>query len=222
MRAWVERNRGYLATFIATLGAVGLLQWWSARPPGVEIVLVEPTVAPTETPVPTVTPAPTATAAPVAVFVSGEVRAPDVYYLSPGSRVVEAIEAAGGFTAEADPTIVNLAEPVSDGMHVHVPAAGTVPTPPPLSVAATAVPTAAPPASDGQQDDQAAQQAALININTATPEELDELPGIGPAIAQRIVDYRTANGPFATIEEIKLVSGIGDKLFEKIKALITV
>lgn len=210
MQAWFKRNRGHLVTFITSIGVVGLLQWWGTRPPGVEIQLIEPTAAPTATV------APTATPAPLAVFVSGEVTRPDVYYLPPSSRVGDAIAAAGGFTADADTVVVNRAEPVSDGMHVHVPPLGAAPTPPPLTGAA---PT---PGQAGSGGSGRTASAGLININTASAEELDQLPGIGPAIAQRIVDYREANGPFRSVEEIKLVSGIGDKLFEKIKDLITV
>jgi competence protein ComEA len=207
MGSWFERNRAHLATLIASVGIVGLLQWWVARPPGVEIRVIEPTLAPTAT----ITPSPTP--APIAVYVSGEVARPDVYLLAASSRVVDAISAAGGFTAGADQVVVNLAQPLSDGMHVHVPARGEAPTPAPLSQAAPA---------DSTASSQARTISGPININTASPEELDLLPGIGPAIAQRIVEYRTTNGPFRSIEEIKQVSGIGDKLFEKIRDLITV
>lgn len=210
MRAWFERNRGHLATFVASVGVVGLLQWWGTRPPGVEIQLIEPTRAPTATVAPTPTPAP------VAVFVSGEVAHPDVYLLAPSSRVADAIAAAGGFTGEADTVIVNRAEPVRDGMHVHVPPRGAAPTPGPLT---DANPRSRP---EGNGRESGPARAGPVNINTASAEELDQLPGIGPVIAQRIVEYRTTNGRFRSIDEIKLVSGIGDKLFEKIKDLITV
>ncbi|HBY99580.1 MAG TPA: hypothetical protein DEP84_37530 [Chloroflexi bacterium] len=210
MRAWFERNRGHLATFIASVGVVGLLQWWGAQRPGVELQLIEPT------PAPTVTMAPTTTPAPLAVFVSGEVAHPDVYFLPPDSRVEDALAAAGGLTAEADPVIVNRAEGVSDGMHIHVPARGTAPTPGPITGTAPNAPREERGGNGG------APGIRPININTASPEELDQLPGIGPVIAQRIVDYRTANGPFHSIDEVKLVTGIGDKLFTKIKDLIMV
>jgi competence protein ComEA len=145
----------------------------------------------------------TPTPALINVYVSGAVNKPDVYALPPGSLVKDAVAKAGGATAEADLDHVNLALKLSDQMQVYVPRKG--------EAAATPNSRSAPAAI-----------TAPININTANLEELDKLPGIGPSIAQAIIDYRTQNGPFKNIEAINEVKGIGDALFAKIKDSITV
>ena len=153
-------------------------------------------------PRPTEEPA-TPTPATINVYVTGAVKAPEVYALPLNSIVKDAIAAAGGATAEADLEHINLALHLSDQMQIYVPRKGEA-APPPNGGSAPEAPT------------------GKININTATVEELDKLPGIGPSIAKAIIDYRTANGPFKTIEDINNVKGIGDALFAKIKDSITV
>jgi len=150
-------------------------------------------------------PAPTATPGPIRVYVSGAVTSPDVYSIPPGSIMRDALNAAGGASGEADLNQVNLAQVLRDGDHVYVPKIGEVPTPALVGV-----------------DSTEAALSGLLNINTATAEQLEALPGIGPAIAKRIVDYRDAHGPFANIEAIQNVSGIGPTIFGQIKDLITV
>jgi competence protein ComEA len=140
----------------------------------------------------------------VVVYVSGAVRAPDVYQLSKAARIKDLVLAAGGFTDDADPERINLAERVDDGQHIHVPRQGE------------ATPTAAAATSN------TADAGQPIDINTASAAELDGLPGIGQALAQRIIDYRTTNGSFKAIEDLRNVKGIGPALFEKITPLITV
>lgn len=140
------------------------------------------------------------------VYISGEVARPDVYELPSGAILLDAVNAAGGFSEEANREIVNLALPLSDGMHVHVPGnaeEGALPV-----VSGGIVPGSDSPGTP-------------ININTASLEELDRLPGIGPSIAQRIIDYRQENGSFTAIEEVQNVSGIGPAKYEEIKDLIT-
>ena len=152
-------------------------------------------------PRPTADPA-TPTPATLDVYVSGAVNKPDVYTLPLNSIVKDAITAAGGATGDADLDRINLAADLADQMQVYVPHKGE---------AAPLPPGSAPGAPAGK-----------ININTASVEELDRLPGIGPAIAKAIIDYRSKNGPFKKIEDINAVKGIGDALFEKIKDQITV
>jgi competence protein ComEA len=145
----------------------------------------------------------TPTPALINVYVSGAVNRPEVYALPLGSLVKDAVAKAGGATAEADLDHINLALRLTDQMQVYVPRQGEA--------------VATPKAASGS-----ATLSAPININTANLEELDRLPGIGPSIAQAIIDYRTQNGPFKTIEGINEVKGIGDALFAKIKGSITV
>lgn len=152
-------------------------------------------------------PTPEATPEPIGIYILGAVQNPGVYFMPPGSRVIDAIAAAGGETAEADLARVNLAARLEDEEQIYVPRLGEETA----SLQVLSTPTS-----------QSATQSGLININTATAQELETLPGIGPALAQRIVDFRTANGPFASIEQIIDVSGIGEGIFSDIKDLITV
>jgi len=158
------------------------------------------------TPVPTPTPAPTPTRAPIRVHVSGAVRQPAVYRLPPGSIVQAAVEAAGGPASDADLDCINLALELQDQQQVYVPHQGEQSPPPPVS---------------GGASEGGGTMGTLVNINTATEAELQTLPRVGPATAQRIIAYREANGPFETIEDIQDVSGIGPATFEGLKELIT-
>ncbi len=186
------------AAFLVVVGAIAFLVIYTIlkRPEP-----ASPPLVITLQPRPTAEPA-TPTLATINVYVSGAVHQPDVYALPLNSIVKDAIAAAGGATADADLDRINLASHLSDQMHVHVPRQGEAsPTPDKKSPATPSAP---------------------ININTATLEELDALPGIGPALAKVIVDYRTTNGPFKKIEDINNVKGIGDALYAKLKDLITV
>lgn len=136
----------------------------------------------------------------VFVHVVGEVEKPGIYIVATRARVFDAIVAAGGFTKSADQSTVNLAREVSDGEQVVVLAAGTQGS----SVAA-----------------QSTTQAALISLNRGSQLELEALPGVGPTLAGRIVDWRTANGGFKKKEDLLKVSGIGSKLFDGMKDLVT-
>lgn len=143
--------------------------------------------------------------APIVVYVSGAVLAPDVYQLPPGARLKDLVVAAGGLSPDAAPELINLAGRLSDGQHVHVPRQGETP--------ATAEPAVAAGASESSD---------LIDINSASAAELDELDGIGQAIAERIIEYRSANGPFKAPEDLRNVKGIGPALFDKLADQITV
>ena len=160
---------------------------------------------------------PTVTAVPeqekeVIVYVCGAVHAPGIYTLAPGGRLYEAIALAGGFSEEADPSYHNLARELSDGERVYI-----------LSYAETKELTAIQQV-EGEQENAAGLQmnSGLINLNTATAEQLITLPGIGEAKAQAILEYRRKVGVFTDIEEIKNVSGIGEAMFEKIRDKIIV
>lgn len=141
---------------------------------------------------------------PLVVDVDGAVASPGVVEVPAGSRVADAIDAAGGLAEDADVSGVNRAAPLADGEKVYIPRAGEA---------------AQAPAAAGSPP---GEEAALVNINTADLSELDELPGIGPATAQAIIDEREANGPFTSIEDIMRVSGIGEKKFEKLADRICV
>jgi competence protein ComEA len=140
---------------------------------------------------------------PLLVHVLGAVAEPGLIELAPGARVVDAVAAAGGFTAAADPAGVNLARPVVDGEQLVVFAVGEV------APAADAGPAVPGPASDG-----------LVHLNSAGVAELDTLPRIGPALAQRILDYREANGPFTSVDQLLEVTGIGDAVFSGLAELV--
>lgn len=146
------------------------------------------------------------------VHVLGAVRRPGLFELSTGARVMDAVAAAGGLTETADPAGTNLARRLSDGEQLYLPQLGELPAGPPPASGAGA--TGASGSGGGG--------SALVNLNTATLADLDTLPRIGPAMAQRILDFRDANGPFAAVEDLRNVTGIGEKTFEALSALVTV
>lgn len=145
------------------------------------------------------------------VHVSGAVARPGLVRLPAGSRIDDALRAAGGPDEDADLQAVNLARPVVDGEQIHVPRPGEAP---PAAVPAGPAPSGG---GDGSSGAGASGGAGLIDINRASVEELQELPGVGPAIAQRIVEHREGNGPFASVDQLEEVSGIGPKTLEKIR-----
>ncbi|MEN2737684.1 helix-hairpin-helix domain-containing protein [Microbacterium sp. X-17] len=140
------------------------------------------------------------------VHVSGAVNKPGLIRLAPGARVVDAVEAAGGFADGADPAGLNLARRLHDGEQLRAPLVGEAVAEGPASD------TAGGPASDG----------ALVDLNTASTAQLESLPRIGPAMAQRIIDWRTSNGRFAAVTDLLKVTGIGQKLFDGLKDKVTV
>lgn len=145
----------------------------------------------------------------VAVHVAGRVRRPGLVRLPAGSRVQDAIRAAGGPTSGADLDAVNLARKLTDGEQIRVPAPGD-PAPPPADAAG-------PGASGGP----AVAPSAPLDLNTATVEQLDTLPGVGEVTAGRIVAYRTAH-PFTAVDELLEVPGIGQRRYDQLKDLVTV
>jgi competence protein ComEA len=160
-----------------------------------------------------ITLSPPPTPLPVVVHVSGAVADPGVYTQPPGSRVKDAIEAAGGLSPDANIQGLNLAALLQDGDLIWIPAL-------PKANPTTSNPDKTP--GEGQAPISTPASTGLININTATLEELDTLPGIGPVKAQSIIDHRNKHGPFNSIEAIQDVVGIGPVTYEGLKELITV
>ena len=155
---------------------------------------------------------PVPTKAPIQVHVVGAVVRPGLYSLPEGSRVQDAINAAGGLLSEADANTMNLAEKVEDGQQLQIGKGGLTASPTkagsPFSVIAT------PKGGSTPNPD-------LVDINTAGLDELESLPGIGPTAAQNIINYRNQHGPFQQIEDIMNVPGIGPATFNQLQDLIT-
>ena len=177
-----------------------------------------PSVPPTPTPKPE-----------IAVHVAGAVKVPGVYYLSINARVHEAIEKAGGGTDQADIHSLNLAATIRDGEQIDVPEIRQIPdmkqnTPVSNAAQEYTIPTSTDLSATPQPSMRGStpSDASRININTATSQELQTLRGIGPALAQRIVEYRQTSGGFSTVNDLTNVKGIGPKTLEKIRDSITV
>ena len=150
----------------------------------------------------------------IVVHVAGEVNKPGVYTLPNSARMIDAVTAAGGATARADLEVINLATPLIDSSQIYVPAKGVAARPtfvrPQPGVNGVASATNSPSAS------------GVDNINRASVTELDALPGVGQSTAQAIVDYRSANGPFGSPEDLLNVKGIGPAKFEAMRKLVGV
>lgn len=193
---WLIRSREVAAVDVRTVVSV---------PP-------EPTAPPPGTPEASPTPEPVKT---IHVHVLGAVKNPSVVELPLGSRVSDAITAAGGLTADARPGDLNLAAPVPDGAQIWV---GDTATPGgELRPTGEAAPQTSP---DGSAEP--AEPGGLINLNTATSAQLEQLPGVGPVTAGNIIAWRDENGGFASIDQLQEVPGIGAKTFQRLAPLVTV
>lgn len=197
VRQAVEFTREHLAAVVVVLlvgcgwTAYTLLQ---ARSTPVALAAV-PTVVASATPTPTTTPT-------VLVHVLGAIRRPGVVALPQGSRVADAIEKAGGLTASADPGELNFAAVVADGSQVVIGTRGK--------------PRGEVHGDGGDAGAGAAGKSATVSLNTATLEQLDTLPGVGPVTAQRILDWREQHGRFSAVAELQEVDGIGPKTYADI------
>jgi competence protein ComEA len=156
----------------------------------------------TEQPAAALVPERAAATPPLVVHVAGAVRRPGLYRLAEGKRVADAVARAGGATAPADTAAINLAAPLADGMQVIVPRRVVV------------------AASSGGADAGSAAPAR-ISLSSASAAELDELPGVGPVTAQKIVDYRAAHGGFRSVEDLDAIPGIGPARIEQLRDLTT-
>ncbi|WP_051441795.1 helix-hairpin-helix domain-containing protein [Arthrobacter sp. H14] len=156
----------------------------------------------------------------IVVHVAGAVKEPGIVSLDKGSRIHEAISAAGGAATKAQLSAVNLAAQIQDGQQLYVPtraevSAGPAPAPPGSGAAEGALPGTAGSAAG------AGEEPPTVNINTASAELLSTLPGVGPVLSGRIVEWREEHGSFATVDELDAVSGIGEKMLATLRELVT-
>jgi len=209
MLAGAGRQRVAIALLALAALVGGGFVWARATPRLTGTTTGQEAVAPSDQTLPRAAPDTSSTAAPsdeVAVHVAGRVRRPGLVRLPAGSRVQDAIRAAGGVTSGADLNAINLARKLTDGEQIRVPAPGDpAPSPDP----------AVTPGSSG------ATPSAPLDLNTATLEQLDTLPGVGEVTANRIITYRSAH-PFTTVDELLEVPGIGQRRFDQLKDLVTV
>lgn len=196
---------GLVVVVVATLLGAGL---WYARslPRPVDIAAPADAISPVVSQVTGASGSLSPSPVPVIVDVAGWVREPGVYEFASGDRVIDAVNRAGGARKGADLTSLNLAAPLTDGTQIVIPKPG-----------------ATVPGGSGSSDTgMASGGTALININTASETELEGLPGVGPVTAAAIIDYRTQNGPFVTVDDLIDVSGIGPSTLEQIRPFATV
>jgi competence protein ComEA len=190
-----------LVGVMAGFALAGMLMFISRAPSGDPIVLQ---------------PAPTKE--PIAVHIIGAVPRPGLYEFAEGARIQDAINAAGGLLASASVDAINLAALLEDGQQLSIPyKSGEEPS---ITSGGDDNNSLVLPGAT-EQPQTSGGDTERININTASLDEFDSLPGIGPTIAQRIIDYRDENGPFQTIEDLMNVSGIGPSTFDNIKDLVT-
>ena len=203
-----QKKRKIMAALAVCILGFGVYSWWSkTAPPQPEV----------PSPGAEVAEASRKPRGEIVVYVSGLVEHPGVIKLPAGSRVLDAVNAAGGLLFGAEVSKLNLAQSLRDGMQIHVPGTPAVKSDglsPHYQEAAGAGKKSTDPSGSVAPSDK-------ININTASAAELDKLPGVGPAMAKRIMEWRQANGPFQSGEDLKQVQGIGDAKYQKLKDRIS-
>jgi competence protein ComEA len=208
----LDVTAGRLVAGAIALACAGFIGWRllapSPPPPEMTLPFAEAPVGEPAEPMATVAAdggaAPSPVVEEVVVHVAGAVASPGVQRLAPGSRVIDAVEAAGGPLPDADLARVNLAAPLADGQQVYVPLPGEEP------------PVVAGPGGGGTAG------GGLVNVNTATGPELETLPGVGPSTAAAIIAHRDANGPFTSVDQLIDVRGIGEAKLAALRDLVSV
>jgi competence protein ComEA len=211
---WIGFSRILASAFGVIVMVVGV--WWVVRvpppPPEATIPFASSTIA-----VGLVTPGlgnearPASAVARITIYVSGEVVKPGVYVLLPTARIIDALQAAGGATSAADLVVVNLAAPLVDAAQVFIPRIGSTPRVKlPRPRAGINLPTAGSNViGGGSGSESGSAVSGIVDLNNASLSDLDSLPGVGPSTAQAIIDYRVANGPYASVDDLLNVRGIG-------------
>lgn len=217
LRCGIEpRTLAALTVVLLVAAAFAAYHFWTGRPQTVAAPAPEPArrAAAEPAPVPSPGAGPTAGAAPtsgaggsVVVDVSGKVREPGVHRLRSGSRVTDALKAAGGVRPGTDLSGLNRARVLTDGEQIVV-GAPAAPTP------------AAPTGAGGGTGGEAPAPTGPISLNSATADQLDTLPGVGPVLARHIIDYRTQHGGFRSVDELREVNGIGDRRFADLRPMV--
>jgi competence protein ComEA len=200
--------------------------WWVVRvpppPPESTIPFASSTVAASSVGAGSVA-IPTMPVSRITVYVSGEVAKPGVYVLLPTARMIDAVQAAGGATSAADLVVVNLAAPLVDAAQVFIPRIGSTPRVKlPRPHAGINLPTAGTAVVGAVGGTSATAVPGIVDLNSASLSDLDSLPGVGPSTAQAIIDYRVANGPYASVDDLLNVRGIGPSKLAAMRARVRV
>lgn len=226
--SWLPSFRRPHLVIVAAIVAVGIVLacWAALRARPVAVAVTPPPVVASQTTTagpPAASPADpgSSPATEVVVHVLGAVRKPGLARLTAGSRVQDALEAAGGLTGKADPGQLNLAQPLADGQQIVV-GTKSKPTGEVREGAAGPAPGAGGSAGSGTSGGAPSGSGQAVNLNTATQAELEELPGVGPVMAGKIIAWRTENGRFSRVEELQEIDGIGPKTYAKLAPLCRV
>lgn len=221
---WVGVSRILASAFGVIVMVVGV--WWVVRvpppPPESTIPFASSTVAASSVGAGSVA-IPTMPVSRITVYVSGEVAKPGVYVLLPTARMIDAVQAAGGATSAADLVVVNLAAPLVDAAQVFIPRIGSTPRVKlPRPHAGINLPTAGSAVVGAVGGTSATAVPGIVDLNSASLSDLDSLPGVGPSTAQAIIDYRVANGPYASVDDLLNVRGIGPSKLAAMRARVRV